>query len=340
MTLRRALLVLAVPAFASLGGCELIVGVRDINANDGGGDADDDSVTVPGVDSGDAPVSLNDGPGTSQDGTQPDSGLGRDAIANTDATGEDAPTGAEPGAEASMTADAQQSDAGKQDAPSEGSATEASAPAFELIDDMEANSGQVALTNGRNGFWFTYGDGTDGGVETPGSGLPFTDSMNSPPRVVPASFVSFTGAESNYAAQTSGSGFAMFAGMGVNFKNPRVAYNASAYSGFVFWGRIGGDSSVSVVRFLVPDANTDPAGGICTPASKCSDYLGTDITLSTSWQQFTVLYTDLAQVGFGSPVETNLDAMAVYGVEFQVSTKAPAGEPFDIWIDDLYFIKP
>jgi hypothetical protein len=119
-----------------------------------------------------------------------------------------------------MTADAQQSDAGKQDAPSESSATEASAPAFELIDDMEANSGQVALTNGRNGFWFTYGDGTDGGVETPGSGLPFTDSMNSPPRAVPASFVSFTGAESNYAAQTSGSGFAMFAGMGVNFKNP------------------------------------------------------------------------------------------------------------------------
>jgi hypothetical protein len=127
--------------------------------------------------------------------------------------------------------------------------------------------------------------------------------------------------------------------MGFNFKNPPPAatYDGSAYSGFVFWGKIGASTTDGVVRILVPDANTDSSGTVCTT---CSDYLGKNLTFTTSWQEFTVLYTDLSQVGFGVPKETTLDASHLYGVQFQVSTKAPAGEAFDVWVDDLYFIKP
>jgi hypothetical protein len=339
MTLRRALLVLVVPAFACLGGCELIAGVRDINEPDGGADADDDG-GIPGIDSGDAPVGASDGPGTRQDASLTDSGVGRDAIANADATGDDAvarmdgTVGDEPGAEASPPVDA-----GKRDAPSDTSTPDASGSPYVLIDDMEGNTGEISAPGSGTGYWFTYGDGTDGGVETPGSSVsPFPDSMITGGRTVPAPFSAISGATSDYAAQVSGSGFAGYAGMGFNFKSITTqTYDASAYIGFVFWGRIGSTTTDGVVRILVPDLNTDPRGSVCTV---CYEYLGENLTFTTSWQQFTVLYTDLAQQTPGVPAETTLDAAKLFGVQFQVSTKAPAGEAFDVWVDDLYFIKP
>jgi hypothetical protein len=332
MRLGRALLVLVVPAFAALAGCELIAGTRDITEGEGGG-ADDANGDSPGTNSdalgaGDTAVPIGDSALT-------DTTSGGDARSNSDATVTE--TGSDgAGTEAGPGTDAQMDGGSNQEAAPDAAMVDANYP-YELIDDMQANSGQIAIKNGRNGYWFTYG-GTDGGTETPASGGTFTDGTISPARSVTGVFATIIGATtSTYGAEVTGSGFNKYGGMGFNFKNPRAAYNASAYTGFVFWGRIGSSTTAATIRFLVSDAHTDSQGGTC---SMCSDYLAMDLTFTTTWQQFTVNYSDLSQAGFGVPAETTLDAAAVYGVQFQVSTTAPAGQAFDVWIDDIYFIKP
>jgi len=285
----------------------------------------------------------------------PDTTDGAADVRASDGAVAEAAVGAEAGAEAGPEAgppeagvDAPSDTGTKQEAAADAPAVDApstpDAPSgdagvtYVLIDDMEGNTGEISAPKGGNGYWFTFGDGTAAGVETPPStASPFPDSAISPPRAVSAPFAALSGASSTYGAEVSGSGFAMFAGMGFNFKNPRATYDASAYIGFVFWGRTGGTTTDGTVRFLVPDAHTDPAGGICT---MCNDFFGENLVFTASWTQYTVMYSDLSQAGFGVPTETTLDAASVYAVQFQVSTKAPAGEAFNIWVDDIYFIKP
>jgi hypothetical protein len=327
---------LVVPASLALAGCQVIAGVRDITASDGGSPLDGPGH---GIDSGDASgapdtagppvdamrsdVSNGDG-STLPDGTST-AETGTDA-ARSD-TGVDAGTDA-PRMDAPTTDSGSPRDSGSGDA----------GVSYVLIDDMEGNTGEISLTGG-NGYWFTYGDGTTGASESPTAGGAFTDTAISPARSISAPFAALSGATSTYGAALSGMGFSAYAGMGFNFENPPpvATYDATAYSGFVFWGRIGGTTTDGTVRFLVPDANTDSSGSICTT---CSDYLGKNLTFTTSWQMFTVLYSDLSQIGFGLPKETTLNAAKLFGVQLQVTTKAPAGEAFDVWIDDLYFIKP
>jgi hypothetical protein len=217
---------------------------------------------------------------------------------------------------------------------------------LELIDNMEGRTGSIADVGGRNGPWFTYNDETPTGQQTPKAGSVFSPSANDPPRLIPESL---GGGESHYAAQTNGGGFTTWgAGMGFNFlTDASTAYDASAYLGFVFWGRIGGqtgeeDAGVSGIRLNVPDMNTDPRGGVCTEAGMtCNDFFGKELIFTTEWQEFEVLYADLGQSGFGTP-EPALDAAHVYACQFLISTDANngnSGQAFDLWIDDIYFIK-
>jgi hypothetical protein len=335
MRWRRALLALVVPAFASLGGCELIAGVRDITeTDDAGSDAHRSDLDV-FIIQRDAPASTGDAPasdGVGSDGTAAEAAVGPEAgveagpEAGPPEAGVDAPS--DTGTKQEAAADAPAADAPSGDA----------GVTYVLIDDMEGNTGEISAPKGGNGYWFTFGDGTTAGVETPPStASPFPDSAISPPRTVSAPFAALSGATSSWGAEVTGSGFAMFASMGFNFKNPRAAYDASAYIGFVFWGRTGSTATDGTVRFLVPDLNTDPAGSVCTT---CNDFFGENLMFTSSWQQYTVMYSDLSQAGFGVPTETTLNAANVYAVQFQISTKAPAGEAFDVWVDDIYFIKP
>jgi hypothetical protein len=217
---------------------------------------------------------------------------------------------------------------------------------LELIDNMEDRTGSIADVGGRNGPWFTYNDETLTGQQTPKAGAVFSPSANDPPRLIPESL---GGGESHYAAQTTGSGFTTWgAGMGFNFlADASTAYDASAYLGFVFWGRIGSqvgedDGGVFTIRLNVPDMNTDPRGGVCSEAGMtCNDFFGRELLFSTEWQEFVVLFADLGQSGFGTP-EPAVDAANVYACQFLISTDANndnSGQAFDLWIDDIYFIK-
>jgi hypothetical protein len=82
----------------------------------------------------------------------------------------------------------------------------------------------------------------------------------------------------------------------------------------------------------VPDHNTDPAGGICTG---CGDHFFAHVTITPSWAQYVVYYTDLKQAGWGRPQKSALDSTQIYGVTFIIGSM-----PFDVWVDDIYFILP
>lgn len=193
-----------------------------------------------------------------------------------------------------------------------------------LIDDMEATFGHI--NDGcRNGFWFTYNDGVDAGAQQPPPGLTFLPTTLVPPR-----------GASTMAARTSGSGHA-FAGLGLNFNSPPAGvtrtYDASAYAGITFFAMGSG-----IVSVLFPDRDTDPSGLVCATVDRaqCNDHFGKTIALTSAWQQYTVLFTDLRQQGFGYPPPGGFDKSAVFGVLWQATGSAS----FDIWIDDLAFVVP
>lgn len=193
-----------------------------------------------------------------------------------------------------------------------------------LVDDMESGVGH-ANDGCRNGFWFTYNDAADAGVQQPPAGSTFAPSSVDPPR-----------GSSRFAAHTSGSGYG-FAGLGLNFNSPpagvTATYDASAYVGITFFAM--GTGSIAV---LFPDRDTDPTGLVCALADRgrCSDHFARQIVLSSTWQQYTVLFADLRQQGFGYLPPGGFDTTGVYGVLWQAM--GPAA--FDIWIDDLSFVAP
>jgi hypothetical protein len=243
-------------------------------------------------------------------GRHPDSGAELDAASEEDAAA---------GREASVE--------GTPDAPSEAS----SGDTYVLIDDMQTGGGKIVIGTGA---WFAVNDGTDGGVEIPGTKATFSDTLLSPPRTVPEFLRSFTGNPSTLGVRASGSGFKYYAGLGLNFEKPRAAFPVNDYDGIVFWGRLGGDAGSISVGVLFPDTNTDPQGGVCT---HCFDDLSMNVTFTTTWQEFKVPFASLKQSGFGSPKETTLASAGIYAIQFQASTIDPAGQAFDLWIDDIYF---
>ncbi len=206
----------------------------------------------------------------------------------------------------------------------------------ELIDDIDSETmpGWIPIRSGRVGTWFTYADATPGGVVPPAM---------SPPAMSVGMIPGWDGNASNLAAHVSGNGLSAYAGMGFDLNAYNLlasTYDASAYRGFVFWARSGAATGTTSVKFAVPDINTDAAGGVCSAASDggatgCSDYFAKTVTLTPTWREFVVYFSQLGQAGFGVPKGlTGLDVTHIYSCQFQFSP----GAAFDVWIDDVYFI--
>jgi hypothetical protein len=203
---------------------------------------------------------------------------------------------------------------------------------------METDDGVIdGAAPGLLGTWFVYNDlpGDTGTTQNPVTSGKLT----------PATFTQLThqptGETSSFAMRTwgvvgssSGNGYA---GMGVNLNGGKASYNASAYTGLMFYAHVGSGTGVATsvrlnVTLKTTTATTD--GGSCTTG--CGDHFGRNIAgLTTSWQSITVTWSpqQLHQIGFGTPV--TWDASQIYGIDFQ----AAAGSTYDVWIDDIYFIK-
>jgi endoglucanase len=193
-----------------------------------------------------------------------------------------------------------------------------------LICDSDDNDNQSAVAGGRGGYWYTFSDML--GTEV----WPLQGAKGGTFEMTPG------GAENSpYAAHFKGQVVASDqptqAGMGVNFVDPKGAYDASQYGGISFWAKAG-PGSVTSIRLKVPDSLTDPDAGNC---SECFNDFGMDLMLSNEWQKYIIPFNKLTQLpGWGKPRGFSVNTSEIFGLQFQVNV---AGKPFDIWVDQIRF---
>jgi hypothetical protein len=189
-----------------------------------------------------------------------------------------------------------------------------------VVDDAEDNDSKVLPQNNRGGYWFTYADDHGTTIE-------------------PKKFQMAAGGAngSKYAAHMTGKmatkGDSVWAGMGFNFADPKMPYNATAYKGISFQAKMG-PGSTEKVHVTLADVNTDPDGKVCK--DKCYNHFGSDITLTDKWTKFTILFSAMTQQpGWGEPRPPSIDVSKLYGMQWAEST---AGASFDVWVDDIQFV--
>jgi len=193
-----------------------------------------------------------------------------------------------------------------------------------LIEDAENGDDQVIVHDGRDGYLYTYVDGRSQLVNGPTvAGV----------RPVPLA----GGAHGSRCAWNLRGRLAderiVFAGLGVNFTDPKSAYDASRFAGVSFFARHGPGAAWQM-RVHFPDGNTDPDGGVC---GQCFNHFGANIELTEDWKQYTIPFDTLGQMGdWGTPRLERVDPSKLFGIEFRVKH---VDEPFDIWIDDIAFIQ-
>jgi endoglucanase len=192
-----------------------------------------------------------------------------------------------------------------------------------LIDDGEDGNNQSPPNGGRGGYWYTIKD----------AGATIVD-----PQAGAYGGGAFTMSEGGHASSWAarfhgkiGTGAVVYAGLGVNFVDPKAQYDATKYSGVTFWARRA-ENSAAKVRLKVPDVNTDKEAGVCT---ECFNDFGADFTFTTEWKQYVVPFKSMRQLaGWGAPHKPHISADKVYGLQWQV--QVPSAN-YDIFIDDVRF---
>ena len=129
-----------------------------------------------------------------------------------------------------------------------------------------------------------------------------------------------------------GTGAVVYAGLGVNFVDPKGQYDATKYTGVTFWARRA-EGSTGKVRLKVPDVNTDKwRPGVCTESLR---RLRRRLRLHPEWKQYVVPFKSMHQLaGWGAPLKPHVAADKVYGLQWQV--QVPSAN-YDIFIDDVRF---
>ena len=205
---------------------------------------------------------------------------------------------------------------------------------------METDDGVLdGLAPNLKGTWFVFNDlpGDTGTTQNP-----VTTGKLTPMSLSPAVTHQPEGETSSFAMRTwgivgssSGNGYA---GMGCNLNGGKASYDATGYTGLMFYAHVGTGAAVaSSFRLNVTLAATTATADGGTWATGWGVHFGMNIAgLTTSWQAITVTWSptqQLHQVGFGTTATWN--AAQIYGIDFQ----AASGSTYDIWIDDIYFTK-
>ena len=186
-----------------------------------------------------------------------------------------------------------------------------------LLDDWEENDSRVAPLDGRAGNWATYDDGT--GKQTPPDKSPLFPSRIAGGR-----------GSSNRALHLFGG---KFKDWGVTFGAElanAACYDASAYGGIEFWAKGPG---IIKVGFQMLDVQDEKYGGLCK--TDCYNTHRTVIELSKTWKHYAVRWDELHQLYDAGPALT-FDPRRVRFLEFGIG---PENTPYDLWLDDVAFVK-
>jgi hypothetical protein len=188
-----------------------------------------------------------------------------------------------------------------------------------MIDDLEDGDNAVLAVEGRDGFWYSYNDGTAGATQSP------SPSVDLAPEAIPGGR-----GTSTKAVHTTGSGFTDWgAGVGVGLNEDSskpCVYDASVHTGIELWAK--GDATVRMNVATIATADKTE-GGSCS--TSCDDHFGASLDLTSTWTKYTIAFTDLQQAGWGTVA--SFDAAKLLGLSWQV----PGGVDFDFWIDDVTF---
>jgi hypothetical protein len=144
-----------------------------------------------------------------------------------------------------------------------------------FIDDMEDNNNGILVSQGRNGYWYSYNDGTGGGAQAftlfaPGVGYGGIGASSYCVRIV-----------TNASYTNWGSGF------GFSFTSPQANYNASAFTGIQFFARNATGNLAA--KFMVTDnavVNAIPAYSVGPKR--------VNVNFTTTWTAFEVTMAALA----------------------------------------------
>jgi hypothetical protein len=208
---------------------------------------------------------------------------------------------------------------------------------LDYIDNMEDGDYLGLARDGRSGAWYTYADETSGTIN------PARSTANFPMEPIPQPRCG----SSTRAMRVTGSGFTDWgSGFGVSMRSVMIngvwgsgPYDGTTARGVTFWARRG-ESSVESIRMNIVDQQSSGEGGICditVPSGDlaCYDHFGDSVLLTTAWKRYTYQFGALQQRNFGKQ-RPNLEVSTIMNVEFNI----PAGATvFDIWIDDLAFIR-
>jgi hypothetical protein len=236
----------------------------------------------------------------------------------------------------------------------------------DLISDFTSNNA-IYPTDGRQGGWYVYGDpaGTFDPPKVDTAPYPIDATTGNPTCSGPGSL------------RLKATGFTGFgAAMGTDFKprlpgidggvGPKGTYDASKYRGVAFWAKSAAPLKFVQVKF--PDVNTDvdAPSPVCilnpNSQSNCSPYLvkfgvaadagTTDFSkyandqIDMTWRRFEILFADTKQDADNPglvPADDKLDVAHLLGMAIQVnadfSTTPPTANDFELWIDDVQFIR-
>ena len=242
----------------------------------------------------------------------------------------------------------------------------------DLISDFTVDNGITG--GGKMGFWYTYGDKSGRGTLVPAEGsTPKPDLSTGNPNCAdgPGSLHVTAMGDVDWGAAI-GADFmtkVLLDGGAVG----KGTYDASQYRGFSFWAK-----ATAPVRFVQVSLKTPysdipsilPDGSQCVfdatmPTLNCSPYLvkfgygyGTDpnvakdfpayvnYEIDTTWKRFQILFADAKQDRYNpglKPPGDKLDASQLTGLSIQAnsdqSTMPPTANNFEIWIDDVTFVR-
>jgi hypothetical protein len=187
-----------------------------------------------------------------------------------------------------------------------------------LIEDFEDGDAQILEREGRSGTWYPEADDEGTTIAPDGEFEPVDGGADGSKRAA-------------HLRGKTADGKNVWAGIGVNFANPKRPYDASKYSGIAFRARRG-KAATPVVIVRVPDAQSDPEGGQC---KECWNDFGARLELSTEWKTFVLPFDQLEQESGWGEQKPELAVSKLFGLKFQV--KAPS-TAYDIWVDDIHFV--
>lgn len=187
-----------------------------------------------------------------------------------------------------------------------------------MIDNFEDGDGALIPNGGRQGYWYTFNDATEGSMQTPAVDAVLPEDGGA--------------AGTSLAMHTTGTGFAEWgAGVGIDLNSSggdmpvKMPYDASAFTGIVVMAKGNGQIRASVqIEATIPPEE----GGTC--ALDCDPH-GKVLLLTDEWQQFELTFDELNQEGWGTPAAW--DASTVVGVQFKVGKDVD----FDFWVDEIGF---